>query len=255
MFELYLSKLNAQCPYLWQKPRSGQLNFIDAVWYEGRQVGHNPLETFMRTLSESANLNYKNYTNHSIHSTCISKLDSEGFEVRHITALTSHKSESTIKEYSVKCPEKKCKEMFEALTLPMLNPKEIKTTSTVTKPVESAASPFQRKDNNMTYTLNIPTEPNDLQLMNIDLLEMELKWWQTTLRHTDTNWKLPKRQSSKLNSNQCPTKHTQLPHSSCASYVFPKLKHHHQLQFWQVKTNSKMCQTSPKLCLHKIVMF
>ena len=172
MFELYLSKLNPQCPYLWQKPHSGQLNFIDAVWYEGRRVGHNPLETFMRTLSESANLNYKNYTNHSIHSTYISKLDSEGFEACHITALTSHKSESTIKEYSVKCPEKKRKEMFEALTLPMLNPKK-KTTSTVTKPVESAASPFQRKDDDMTYTLNIPTEPNDLQLMNIDLLEMD----------------------------------------------------------------------------------
>ena len=56
------------------------------------------------------------YTNHSIRATVISTLDREGFEGRHIIALSSHKSEATVKQYAPKCPENKCKEMFDSLS-------------------------------------------------------------------------------------------------------------------------------------------
>ena len=61
----------------------------------------------MKSITEDAKLKRTDYTNHSIRSTVMSNLDSKGFEARHITAISGHKSEATIKEYSVKCPENK----------------------------------------------------------------------------------------------------------------------------------------------------
>ena len=46
----------------------------------------------------------------------ITTLDNAGFEGRHIIQLSSHQSESTIKEYSRKCPENKRKQMFDSLS-------------------------------------------------------------------------------------------------------------------------------------------
>ena len=56
------------------------------------------------------------YTNHSIRATVISKLDAAGFEACHIMAISSHKNESMIKEYSTVCPDIKRKEMFDSLS-------------------------------------------------------------------------------------------------------------------------------------------
>ena len=92
---------------MWQKPRQGYIHFNDEYWYEKRNVGHDPLERFMKTLILNAKLSTSGYTNHSIRATCIGTLDNSGFEARHITAISSHKNESTIKTYSTKCPEKK----------------------------------------------------------------------------------------------------------------------------------------------------
>ena len=77
------------------------------------------------------------YTNHSIWATVISHLDKSGFEACHIIALSSHKSEATIKEYSVVCPSNKRKEMFESLNSALV-PKTKKNPATVT----SASSPL-----------------------------------------------------------------------------------------------------------------
>ena len=43
------------------------------------------------------------YTNHCLRSTAITVLDGDGFEAWHITAVSGHKNESTVKAYSVKC--------------------------------------------------------------------------------------------------------------------------------------------------------
>ena len=71
------------------------------------------------SLAKSVKLDSE-YTNHSIRSTVISTLDNAGFEARHIMQLSSHRSESSIKEYSTKCPENKRKEMFDSLTEAMV---------------------------------------------------------------------------------------------------------------------------------------
>ena len=72
------------------------------------------------------------YTNHSIRATVISTLDRDGFEARHIMKLSSHKSEATIKEYSVDCPDNKRKEMFDSLSNAL-----VKKTCTVSKPSDT----------------------------------------------------------------------------------------------------------------------
>ena len=91
------------------------LHYTDEVWYEKRIVGKDPVEWFMRFLSEDLKLD-QTYTNHLIHTTVISTLDADGFEARHIMKLSSHKNESTIKEYSVQCPDNKRKQMFDSLS-------------------------------------------------------------------------------------------------------------------------------------------
>ena len=170
IFELYRSKLHPACDALWQHPRRGPVNYTDPVWFENKKIGHNPLETFMKKLCEEAELENKRYTNHSIRATCISRLDSSGFEARHITAISSHKSESTIWEYSVKCPENKRKEMFKALANTLAPPnqpptKKIKKEPTATVSSESALVP---KQNTEQYsTINFP------DLNNCDLLPLD----------------------------------------------------------------------------------
>ena len=89
---------------------------------------------FMKELIKQAHLN-GNYTSHNIRSTCITTLDNSGFEARHITAISSHKSEATIKTYSTKCPEKKRKEMYDALNQSVI-PKKRKVAETASKPPE-----------------------------------------------------------------------------------------------------------------------
>ncbi len=107
-FELYLEKLNPNCEKLWQKSRKNVVNFIDPEWYYRIPMGHDPLETFMKKLSIKLELS-DHYTNHCICATCTQTLDDAGYEAHHIIALSSHKSESTVKKYATKCPDqKKC---------------------------------------------------------------------------------------------------------------------------------------------------
>ena len=104
MFELYMEKRDPSSPYLWQRPKSTPINYIDSTWYEKRRVGHNQLETFMKELCVAANLSRKDYKNHSIRATCITNLDKAGFEGRHIIAVSGHKSEQTVRDYADTCP-------------------------------------------------------------------------------------------------------------------------------------------------------
>ena len=84
MFKLYISKLNPESDFLWQRPRQGRVNYINSEWFERRPVGKDMLERFMKiNLSTNVELDGQ-YTNHSIRSTVISTLDHAGFEARHI---------------------------------------------------------------------------------------------------------------------------------------------------------------------------
>ena len=131
VWKLYTTKLNKNIDSLWQKPRQGKVFYDDKEWFEGRVVGKDPLIRFMKFLSQDLKLNTE-YTNHSIRSTVITTLDNAGFEARHIMQLSSHKNEATIKEYSVKCPENKRREMSDSLSDAILpKKKKIEPTCTV----------------------------------------------------------------------------------------------------------------------------
>ena len=121
-FKFYMSKLNPSVNFLWQKTKSGKLHYTDGVWYEPHIIGKDPLERFMTFLSKDAQLSLL-YTNHSIRATCITTLDRNGVEARHIIKLSSHKNESTVKEYATECPTKKRKEMFQYLS-DSINPQQ-----------------------------------------------------------------------------------------------------------------------------------
>ena len=129
VWKIYISKLSNKIDNLWQKPRSGKIFYDDPEWFEGRVVGKDPLERFMKFLSADLELSIS-YTNHSIQSTVIMTLDQNGFEARHIMKLSSHKNEATIKEYAVKCPDTKKREMCESLSN-AIKPKKQKPTCTV----------------------------------------------------------------------------------------------------------------------------
>ena len=142
-----------------------------------RPVGHNLLETFMKTLSVNAGLSSTDYTNHSICHTCITTLDTEGFEASHIVAISGHKSESTIREYSIKCPENKCKQMYSTLVDKMVPPKKAKCETIVRSEDEAIppsiplANSSKTTDQNVTLTLN-NSDIQQLKTENFDLLEL-----------------------------------------------------------------------------------
>ena len=124
--------------------------YNDECWYESRIVGQDPLNHFMKFLSNDVQFSCDNYTNHLIRATCITTLDKAGFEARHIIKLSSHKNESSIKDYATECPEDKRKEMFTSLSK-AITPK---TPSAVL--VEK--SPKQ----------DLVTLPEDMQLESLD---------------------------------------------------------------------------------------
>ena len=173
-FRLYKSKLNPDSNHLWQKSRRGLLHYTDEIWYEKNRVGHDPLERFMPFLSDKAMLS-KRYTNHSVRATCISTLDEAGVEARHIMKLSSHKNESTIKEYATECPENKRKEMFVHLSNAIKPPKRPKSAATGVNPNNSTGEVktevMEKDSDNPTFDLgNVELQPlnSDLNFDTID---------------------------------------------------------------------------------------
>ena len=88
--------------------------YQDEVWYETRIVGRDILDRFMFFLSKNLELS-ESYTNHCIRVTVITNLDFAGVEGRHTCTITGHKNVSSLKPYSIKCPEKIKRKMFTEL--------------------------------------------------------------------------------------------------------------------------------------------
>ena len=68
----------------------------------------------MGVLSDELKLLF-HYTNHCIRATGMTLLNNQGFEARHICAVSSHKNEAIIRNYTVHCPDTKKREMSESL--------------------------------------------------------------------------------------------------------------------------------------------
>ena len=169
-FKLYLDKLHPESNSLWQRARQGRINYIDQDWYERRPVGRDMLERFMKiNISQDLKLDGQ-YTNHSIRSTVIRTLDRDGFEARHIIQLSSHKSESTIKEYTPKCTDSKRKEMFDSLCNAMVPATKVKKSKTATGNVTSTVT--KETENDITVTDVKQNLPNfDLNPLDYDTID------------------------------------------------------------------------------------
>ena len=105
-FELYLSKLNPELKFLWQRLKQAIQATDDNCWYCNVPVGKNTLGNFMKDISRAADLS-KQYTNHSIRATAVTVLDHSNFEAGHIMRVTGHKSEASIRSYSRRLSENK----------------------------------------------------------------------------------------------------------------------------------------------------
>ena len=109
------------------------------IWYANQPLGHNTLGSMMATISEKAGLS-KRYTNHSLRSTTVHILDSNEFASRHITSVTGHKSETSLKTYtgytapSIK--RKMSETIFETLC-PKKNKDNVSDSNKENKPVNA----------------------------------------------------------------------------------------------------------------------
>ena len=96
-FILYVSKLNPRLKAFFQRPKENTP--LTGPWFDNQVVGVKTLEKLMKIISKEAGLS-QIYTNHCIRATCITLLDSAGFEARHIMSVSGHKSESSIRSYA-----------------------------------------------------------------------------------------------------------------------------------------------------------
>lgn len=102
-FELYMSRLNPEQKNLWQQPKQ-LVCWNDEIWFNNEKLGKNKVQQLMPNLVKSAGLGNKSLTNHCIRSTCITILDRNGYEARHIMSVSGHKHEESIKSYASKTP-------------------------------------------------------------------------------------------------------------------------------------------------------
>ena len=66
------------------------------------------------------------YSNHSIRVTCVTMLDEQGFDARHIMRVTGHRNEASMRSYSSRLNDNKKRKISDCLTSSMttvLNPK------------------------------------------------------------------------------------------------------------------------------------
>lgn len=96
--KLYLSHLNPDCPWFFQRPKTTNYKG-KVIWYCSSAVGANALANFMLKIGTAANLSHR-YTNHCIRATAVTTLREAGVAPNDIQAVTGHKSLASIDHYS-----------------------------------------------------------------------------------------------------------------------------------------------------------
>lgn len=92
----YLSKLNPDNKFLWQRPKKKYLE-SSPIWYDNQKIGVNSVSKFMKTLSALSKLS-KVYTNHSPRATCITILG-RTYQDSDVASHSGHKSLSAMAIY------------------------------------------------------------------------------------------------------------------------------------------------------------
>lgn len=146
-FLKYRSKLHKEITVLWQRPLD---SFIPdkETWYCKSPLGKNTLAKMTSEISRQGQLSQR-YTNHSIRSTAITKLDEAGkfkffdretiihllarrsvhflacfsrwnigYEARHIMTISGHKNEASIRSYSSSVSEDQSRNISDSLVVP-----------------------------------------------------------------------------------------------------------------------------------------
>lgn len=125
-FELYVSRLNPNLQDLWQQPKL-LIAWNDEIWYNNEKLGKNKIQSLMPNLVRLAGLGNQSLTNHCIRSTCITILDQQGYEARHIMSVSGHKREESIKSYASKTSTTTKRQISDTLADVIVKPQARKT--------------------------------------------------------------------------------------------------------------------------------
>ncbi|XP_071116776.1 uncharacterized protein, partial [Haliotis cracherodii] len=94
----YMSLLNPNNGAFYQAPKR-RVHVDDTEWYTTRPVGVNVIGNMMKEISTNAGL--KVYTNHCLRATAITLLSNAGIENCEICKITGHKTDESLKSYSI----------------------------------------------------------------------------------------------------------------------------------------------------------
>lgn len=93
----YLSLLNADNPFLWQKPNASYGADPTSKWYCNSKIGENTMAKMMGRISTLCNLS-RQYTNHCVRATAITVLG-RSYQENDIRTLSGHKSVNALGIY------------------------------------------------------------------------------------------------------------------------------------------------------------
>ncbi|XP_041352905.1 uncharacterized protein LOC121371234 [Gigantopelta aegis] len=98
-FKIYKSKMNQNNPSFYQQPKQS-VSESDSVWYTSRPIGKNIIASFVKEICKAANIE-KVYTNHCLRATAVTLLSHAGLENREICKITGHRTDESLKSYSL----------------------------------------------------------------------------------------------------------------------------------------------------------
>lgn len=182
-FEKMMSKLNPNLDRLWQRPRniSEPMSDEQPIWFTKAPIGANTIAAFMSTLSENLQL-LRSYTNHCIRVTAITCLSIAEIETRHIMALSGHKAEKSIKNYSRRTPVNVLKHMSSELakSVGIENDSHVMDDEPPVKRPALSVEKFQSSDIPTTSGV-IPTETSTISSnVNIPDVTADMDLWELT---------------------------------------------------------------------------
>ena len=96
LLEDYISKLNENCDFFFQRPKRNFLN--SNTWYDNMVLGVNKISTMMSTISRKAELSQV-FTNHCLRATAATALSQSGMERSVIKTITGHRHASSLDPY------------------------------------------------------------------------------------------------------------------------------------------------------------
>jgi hypothetical protein len=102
-------------------------------------------------ISQVCNLS-KRYTNHCMRSTCLTALDDNGIETRHIMGLSGHKSESAVRAYSKRLSEKKTRQISDILSATIQETGNDESRNSCTSTNTSASTKCHVSDSKSHFT-------------------------------------------------------------------------------------------------------